>query len=336
LLDNKPLFTRTLLEKAAKDVEQARDPKGWDSTIVIPHVRGHGSLTVKIPDRYCLRDLQFSHAFDTSRLYGACAPYFICPDRDGTQVASEHTLKPNEPQHPLRQLIARSPDPPRMQEMQAQEVELLASSFWEALKLRLEKLYIKVENFVCAALGNAYLCDKGTGNGIHTELNLRRMSQHLFACAISNFLSQRYANTSPGSKKREIPIISYDPGYELSSMHMLSRLSPPIDIVSSPHHFLSVTPNTLVLMIAMPAFVSFPEVIADVLFPGGPAAMICNEIFEYPFHAKGLNIRLDQWTPRVGRMLEKCEHSWLGHAWNVTDSKHMQWMEGMHLYARHQ
>jgi hypothetical protein len=134
LLDNKPLFTRTLLKKAAKDVEQARDPNGWDSTIVIPHVRGRGSLTVKIPDRYCPRDLEFSHAFDTSRLYGACAPYFICTDRDGTKVASEHTLKPDEPQHPLRQLIARSPDPPRMQEMQALEAESLASSFWEALK----------------------------------------------------------------------------------------------------------------------------------------------------------------------------------------------------------
>jgi hypothetical protein len=35
------------------------------------------------------------------------------------------------------------------------------------------------------------------------------------------------------------------------------------------------------MCVHMPTFVPFYEIIADICFPSGPAAIICNEIYEY-------------------------------------------------------
>lgn len=160
-------------------------------------------------------------------------------------------------------------DPPAMQEMRVLEARFLASSFWKSVKPRLATLNTRVDNIECAGFGNAY-----EGPDANGELNAHRITQHLFACAISNFLSQHYAAKDAQQQQRKaIPIVAYDPVYTMSSMHMLSHLSLPIDIVSAPHHFLAITPNTIVLTIHMPNFEAFHEVVADVCYPDVPAAI---------------------------------------------------------------
>jgi hypothetical protein len=110
------------------------------------------------------------------------------------------------------------------------------------------------------------------------ELLLDRYTQHALASLISRFLSTHYAS---GTMPTPISVIAHDPDYTPDDAHVLDLLDPPIDVVSSPHHFLAITPHTLVICIFLPNFVPYFEVIADLCFPGGPAAMLCNEVVEF-------------------------------------------------------
>jgi len=324
------VFTRALLEQAAKDVEQIRLTTRWKETITIPHVYGTGH-TVITHDRWQPCELGLSHSFRMSNARGAWPPYNIGL-RTIAQVTATDTVKPDEPQHLLRLKVASLPDPDGLPEMRGFEAKLLASRFWKTLMPKLEKLEVRVENIVCAAFGNVY----NDSPGKEKELVERRISQHLFACAISNFLSEHYASTdTQPAERRSIPIVAFDPLYTLRSMHMLSHLSPSISVVSSPHHFLSITRSSLVLTIHMPAFVAFHEVIADLCYPSGPAAIINMEVLKYPWHEQGIITHLDQWTPRVGEMLDGYDHPWIGHAVAPEEkSPGTHWMEKLHLYAR--
>jgi hypothetical protein len=50
---------------------------------------------------------------------------------------------------------------------------------------------------------------------------------------------------------------------------------------------------------------------ADLLYPSGPAALLCHELFEQPWHLEGKNACMDQRVPRVAKMLEQYEVDWL-------------------------
>jgi hypothetical protein len=62
-----------------------------------------------------------------------------------------------------------------------------------------------------------------------------------------------------------------------------------------------------------PAFISIQEIIADSLFPSGPAAMFSNEIVKHPWHEEGKNTSMNQRVPRVAKMLALYEDPlWFG------------------------
>jgi hypothetical protein len=60
------------------------------------------------------------------------------------------------------------------------------------------------------------------------------------------------------------------------------------------------------MCISPPGFVPIYEIIADSLFPSGPAAILCNEqvLMECSWDAKGLGSPMDQRVPRMAKMLE--------------------------------
>ncbi|KAF2832616.1 hypothetical protein CC86DRAFT_452075 [Ophiobolus disseminans] len=90
----------------------------------------------------------------------------------------------------------------------------------------------------------------------------------------------------------------------MRDMRLLSALSQPITIVSDPYHFLSITPHTLVMPINAPGYVPVHEIMADSLFPSGPAVMLYNEIMEQPWHKEGMNVLNEARRPRVAKMLK--------------------------------
>jgi hypothetical protein len=172
------------------------------------------------------------------------------------------------------------------------------------------------------------------------KLDRHRSTQHLLAGACANYLSDKYASASSTSPS-PIPIVARDPSYNLKDLHLLSRMSPPITIVSNPYQYLSITPNSLLIVIGIPTFIPIHEIAADICFPGGPAAIICNEIWEHPWHKDGQMTCLDQRTPRVDRMLNQYDVQWLGKdlehdgtAISKFEEDVNNWAQDQFLYAR--
>ena len=244
---------------------------------------------------------------------GKIAPYQIHTGDDNIHKPTEtQTLKPNDEHYPLRKEIAQMPTPPELEDIKNFETILLASPLWTTIKKRLESSRVEVKNIVCMALGSPYECENEVMEQTN-KLSRESCTQHLLACAIANHLSQRYRAISKlSSPPTDIPIYAYDPDYTLPALRVLSHLSPPITVVSDPHHYLSITPSTLVIAICAPVWVPIYEIAADLCSPSGPAALLCNEIYTHPWHAEGKIMKLDQWAPRVGRMLDLYEKQWLG------------------------
>ncbi|KAF2133851.1 hypothetical protein P153DRAFT_281454, partial [Dothidotthia symphoricarpi CBS 119687] len=177
------------------------------------------------------------------------------------------------------------------------------------LQQSLLELKSKIENIVCLALGGLH--------GLEIEPKRRKYCmQHHMVCATAKFLSQHYASFSPSVAAKFILIVAFDPCYTLEDAHILSKLSTPITVVSQPYQYLSVTPNTLVLCFHAPGFEPIYEIIADLLFPAGPAAMLCNMIVEHSWHKEGKMSVIDQRVPRVGKMLEQYDSVWLDAGWD--------------------
>jgi hypothetical protein len=161
-----------------------------------------------------------------------------------------------------------------LQEIAALEADMLASDFWANMRTHLDGLTIPVQNIVCIALGT---CFEGR------KLNSRHALQHILACSISSYLS----SSSPA-----IPIFAHDPDYKLTDMHVFSHLSPPIIVLSDPYHYLEITPSTLLICISIPAFIPVFEITADICHPSGPAAILSNEIYEFPWHKEGKTVTM--------------------------------------------
>ncbi|KAF1848948.1 uncharacterized protein K460DRAFT_375720 [Cucurbitaria berberidis CBS 394.84] len=311
----RPIFTRALIEQAANDVEQAREGVSRtanqlsDASLVLGAGARVGQISLPVSYMYWVNTFTLAEGGNTVAPH---RPYYIGSNNEKTIFSATPTFKPNDPDHPLRKHVASMPDPPELKLIEGYEAALLASPFWAGVRQRLDNLQVRIENIVCMALGTPFRYDD-MGNYAETVSD-RRCTQHLLACAISKYLSQRYyASSAPSpSSQTPIPIVAHDPSYNFNALSILSRLSPPITIVSDPHQYLSITPSTLIIAIGIPVFVPIYEIAADICFPSGPAALLCYEIWEHPWHKQGKTMGLDQWTPRVGKMLELYAAEWLG------------------------
>jgi hypothetical protein len=97
--------------------------------------------------------------------------------------------------------------------------------------------------------------------------------------------------------------VALDPAYTLDDMVILSLTKPLIDVVSEPYQYLSISLSTLLLSLYQPTFLPVFQNAADLTFPTAPVAIITVEILSHPWHKEGKVVRLDSWTPRVGRMV---------------------------------
>ncbi|KAF1972638.1 hypothetical protein BU23DRAFT_568845 [Bimuria novae-zelandiae CBS 107.79] len=141
--------------------------------------------------------------------------------------------------------------------------------------------------------------------------------QHLVASSIAKFLGEKYSETN--EQAEPLQIVAYDPVYTKLDLHILSQLPQPITIVSDPHHYLAITPDslvvtrvslllpTLVMCLYCPCWIPIYEIVADMHYPSDPAAWIRAEHVDIggkKSHEAGLVNPWDNWTPRVGDMFE--------------------------------
>ena len=224
------------------------------------------------------------------------------PDHlEGNQIKLESlavpALRPGvDENHSLRQYVAAMPSPRDIDLFDRMYTDFLCNPVWFCLKEQILRSTVKIDNIVCVAFGT--LTD-----GSRPKARLRSHQQHFLARAIANTLQDHLAITNE-KEASSIPIIGYDPDYRIGDMSILSRFLPPTDIVSMPRHFLSITHNSLVIKAGPPPGTPILEVLADILYPTGPAAILMDEVWRYSFHDEGKIWQCDQWTPRVNRFLE--------------------------------
>lgn len=137
------------------------------------------------------------------------------------------------------------------------------------------------------------------------------------------------------------PIVTWDPAYRTENAIFLSGLDLPIAVVSELHQYLSVTPSTLLIALYPHHYVPIWTIAADITFPTGPAAIICTRVFSHSWHQEGKIIESNNWTPRVGRMLEGMNATWLEEEIEVNKEPRnnfchvaSQWRNNMAFYAR--
>jgi hypothetical protein len=323
IIGNEPIFTRELLETAAKSVDEARNSATCHETIVIPHVLGGDARMIQGSAAPYGKNLRFTSSWCMFEVDGKSSPYSIVEERDPTAVTSQHTLEPGDGSHPLRQQIMQMRTTVDEQlQLKAMEAKLLSGSTWMELQKLLLKLPAKVDNIVTIALGSPFKNDQ------FDKLCPRTCEQHLMASAVSTFLPQYYASDAP------IPIVAYDPAYNVEALRVLSDLPSPITVVSQPYQYLSMSPNSLVFCVGVPSFTPVIEIVADLMFPSGPLAMLCNELWEQPWHAQGQNTVLEHRVPRVSKMLDLYDEPlWHGESVDRSDVE-SGWLWSMVWYAR--
>ncbi|KAI4646446.1 uncharacterized protein J4E79_010508 [Alternaria viburni] len=310
-LDNGILFTRAFFEKAAEQVEIVRRGDPNMPFMFLPLVLGNGQVEKRVPP--CASpavSLGFSGVFIGASDMMRPAYHIRTPQHQDTKYDFSDTrvLKPDSLQSTHEQASQQCSSSREYKGIpKALETSLLRGRFWASVREQLDALTVPVDNIVCVALGTMY------GTEEEGRKDDTSATQHLLACAISTYLSQRYATTSSAtSTPTPIPIVARDPAYKREDMIMLSQCNPPITVVSEPYQYLSITPSTLLISLYQPAFVPVFQVAADMCFPISPAAIITAEILSHPWHKEGKIMALDTWTPRVGRMLECMNATWLG------------------------
>ncbi|KAI8930881.1 hypothetical protein NX059_011898 [Plenodomus lindquistii] len=337
-----PIFTRSLLEQAARQVELVRQGSSqigqrlfsaeFKKSMDVQFVLG-GGFDRQLAFQAVFEpaaSLNFSKTFTMAQQNGICTPYSVHSGDYNAKFMHGVTLKPDDGVgHPTRKAAAALPEHPRLNEMVNQyEANFFASPFCKKLLSQLDSLTVKVDNIVCLALGPHV---DGNGNG---KVQVASFMQHLLALSISNHLAIRYEEESPSDVPHpDIPIVAFDPRYTLQDVSILGNIDPPVTVVTEPHQYLAITPSTLVLCINWPLFVPVLEVCADVCFPSGPAAFIINEIVEYPWHKEGLYDIMEARTPRVSKMLEAYDGRWIAEE-AMTYPPGFRWCEGLFCYSR--
>lgn len=137
---------------------------------------------------------------------------------------------------------------------------------------------MRVDNIVCLAFGSTtYIL--GDGN--------RAATQHTFACAVSNYLSQRYATkSSTDATPCSVPIVAQDPSYFSEDALVLSYFKPSMSVVAEPYQYLTI-PSTLVISLYPLTDLPIYKIVADITFPMGTVAMVCADILSHPWHKEG-------------------------------------------------
>ncbi|KAF3043600.1 hypothetical protein E8E11_006451 [Didymella keratinophila] len=220
---------------------------------------------------------------------------------EGDQIKLEDLAMPAlrrdfNDRHPLRQYVAAMPFPRHTDLLDRMYTDFSCNPVWLCLKKQILRSVIKIDNIVCIAFGT--LTDES-----RPKARLRSHQQHFLPRAIAD-THQDHLTIANEKAASSIPIVAHDPDYRLGDMNVIFRFSPPIDIVSMPHHFLSITENSLVIIAGTPPGAPVLEVLTDVLYPTGPAAILKDEVWRYWFHDEGKIWQCDQRTPRVNRFLE--------------------------------
>ncbi|KAF2249719.1 hypothetical protein BU26DRAFT_563616 [Trematosphaeria pertusa] len=330
------IFTRSLLEQAASDVDQAR--RDEDTPIVVEGVRGdfyeiwpYGGVSSYGAHLAWKKYSDFALAQPTA--------YLIVPNLNIGSVTQTDTLGPGE--NAAWSRAKRTREPREMGRIRQMEQEWLASAQWAQMKKSLAALAGKaqVKNIVCIAMGPMFSFDYSKTNGTGDTFCRERAHQHLLAGCIARFLRSQYAAKDPNAPA--IDVYAYDPDYTPKDMVAFEHFPLPITMLSDPHHYLAITPHTLVISASCPAFVPNHEIIADLLYPSGPAAILSNEVWAHPWHKEEKVALLDVWTPRVGKMMEMYEQEdmerlgWDDIELGYGDTKHpWAWLNPMVLYSR--
>ncbi|KAH3909880.1 hypothetical protein HBH56_153480 [Parastagonospora nodorum] len=248
----------------------------------------------------------------------------MAPAYIGKDFLVKNVLKPDDiDTHPLRNAIAGwAHFAPHLLEMAAMQQRLEVSRAMEEIKKLIVASPVRIDNVVCLALGKLYW---------DTSLKENACGQFLLAWAIAGAVAEHKESTAA------IPIVVFGPDYDIAACHLLAYLPHLIHISSSPYKYLSMMPNTLVICIGIPVFTPAYEIMADCLFPSGPAALMCIELPEQPWHVQGLISLCDPLVPRVAKILEQYEVGWLGDfVPKVQDSglKELQWLRNVVWYSR--
>jgi len=321
---NKPRFTRELLERAVAHAVRANSSAYESRNVIIPHLLGGGEW--KPPciwgsDDGWRLDVRFVPTFELTKEKGRKPLYTLMSQRG---FLIENILRPDDiDTNPVRKTMAEeAPSAALVSEMVAMQQRIEASQAMEKIKTLLSVSPVQIDNIVCLALGN--LCKP------NARIEYMR-GEHILACAIADCLAEHNDSAST------IPILAFDPEYDVEACRLLAHLPHPIHVVSSPYEYLSITPNTLVICLGIPLYVPAYEIMADLLFPSGPAALMCIELQHKPWHAKGLNSQWDPLVPRVAKMLEHYEVDWLGDVVpKVQDGglEELQWLRIVNWYSR--
>ncbi|KAI4942711.1 hypothetical protein J4E91_009880 [Alternaria rosae] len=191
-LDNKPIFTSAFLEKAAEQVEIVRtgEPDPNKQFICLPNVRDDGYRKLRIPPHASPAvSLAFHGVFNSASDEGTLPAYHIGTYSHSSKYDFSDTrvLKPNDTQNTPQQALANRPNREQYKEIpKFLETSLSRSRFWASVREQLDTLTVRVDNIVCVALGTLHRTEvEGR------EESDRSASQHVLACAISTYLSQR-------------------------------------------------------------------------------------------------------------------------------------------------
>jgi hypothetical protein len=103
IIGNKPFFTRELLETAAKSVDEARNPATCQETTIIPHVLGGDARITEGSAAPHGKNLRFTSSWCMFEVDGKSSPYSVVDERNPAAVTLQHTLKPDDDRHTLRQ-----------------------------------------------------------------------------------------------------------------------------------------------------------------------------------------------------------------------------------------
>ena len=263
-LDNGILFTHAFFEKAAEQVEIVRKGNPNMPLLFTPRVLGGGQVKGRVPARASPAvSLSFGGVFICASDTMRPAYHIRTPHHQNAKYEFSDTmaLRPDSLQSTHQQASPRCSTSEEYNGIpKSLETSMLRSRFWASVRKQLDALTVPVDNIVCVALGTMHGRTEEEGRKEDTSA-----TQHVLACTISTYLSQRYAATSTtSSTPTPIPIVARDPAYKLEDMVMLSQCDPPITVVSEPYQYLSITPSTPLISLYQPVFVPVFQVAADI------------------------------------------------------------------------
>ncbi|KAI4679955.1 uncharacterized protein J4E88_005845 [Alternaria novae-zelandiae] len=188
-LDNGRIFTRAFFEKAAEQVEIVRKGDPNMPFMFVPRVLGSGQVEKRVPPYASPAvSLSFSGIFIGASDKMRPAYHIRTPKQQGTNYDFSDTrvLKPDSLQNTDEQASLPCSSSEEYKGIpKVLETSLLQSRFWASVRQQLDALTVPVDNIVCVALGTMH------GTEEEGQKEDTSATQHVLACAISTYLSQR-------------------------------------------------------------------------------------------------------------------------------------------------